>query len=418
MTPVISARRLGKRYRVGARPRHRTLADSLRSAARPSQWLRRRVHPAPDMWAIRDASFDVAPGEVVGVIGRNGAGKSTLLKVLARITDPTEGSARLEGRVGSLLEVGTGFHQELTGRENIYLNGAILGMHTAEIDRCFDDIVAFAETGRFIDTPIKHFSTGMSMRLAFAVAAHLKPDILIVDEVLAVGDGAFQRKCMGRMHDAAHDGRTVLFVSHNMDAVRRLCTRVLLLQDGRVVADGDPASVIASYLEDEPAASGPGQAIDLAAAPRAGSGEARFLGARYTSANPDYANHAYPDGPLTFILSIESDAQRVVDSMAVRISASTGTRLIHADTMALGERLHLRQGQNTVTVGIRQLHLTPGTYEVGLRLGDWWGRALDHLESAFTIDVVDAAAPGFGVMQRSEALVSCDFHVTPDQSIR
>ena len=204
----------------------------------------------PDtIWALKDVSFEVERGEVVGVIGRNGAGKSTLLKILSRITEPTEGYAEIHGRVASLLEVGTGFHGELTGRENIYLNGAILGMKKTEIDRKFDEIVAFAEVEKFIDTPVKHYSSGMHLRLAFAVAAHLEPEILLVDEVLAVGDAAFQKKCLGKMEAVAKEGRTVLFVSHNMGAVQRLCSRTILLNAGRIVRDGETQAAIHEYLK-------------------------------------------------------------------------------------------------------------------------------------------------------------------------
>lgn len=209
-----------------------------------------RVSEAPsveDFWALRDVSFEVKRGEVVGIIGRNGAGKSTLLKILSRITEPTEGRVELDGRVASLLEVGTGFHPELTGRENIFLNGAILGMTRAEIRRKFDEIVAFAEVEKFLDTPVKRYSSGMYVRLAFSVAAHLEPEILVVDEVLAVGDAEFQKKCLGKMHEVSKGGRTVLFVSHNMSAVRKLCTRGLLLRGGSVVLDGYIADIIQHY---------------------------------------------------------------------------------------------------------------------------------------------------------------------------
>src|SRR5207248_3177400 len=199
-------------------------------------------------WALRNVSFEVAEGEVVGIIGRNGAGKSTLLKILSRITPPTEGHVRVRGRIGSLLEVGTGFHPELTGRENVYLSGAILGMKKAEIDQKSDEIIAFSEVERFLDTPLKHYSSGMQMRLAFAVAAHLEPEILLVDEVLAVGDMAFQKKCLGKMEDVARGGRTVLFVSHNMAAVTRLCQRGVLLNGGRIILDSNVLEASAQYL--------------------------------------------------------------------------------------------------------------------------------------------------------------------------
>jgi lipopolysaccharide transport system ATP-binding protein len=244
---------LGKQYHLGAaRANYSTLRDQLKDLASSS--LRalvrrgRRQEARPSFWALKDVSFEVNQGDVVGIIGRNGAGKSTLLKILSRITEPTEGSADIRGRVGSLLEVGTGFHPELTGRENVFLNGAILGMTRAEIKRRFDEIVAFAEVEKFIDTPVKHYSSGMYMRLAFAVAAHLEPEILIVDEVLAVGDAEFQAKCLGKMGQAAKSGRTVLFVSHNIASVQSLCNRCILLAGGRIRKQGRTDEVIAEYL--------------------------------------------------------------------------------------------------------------------------------------------------------------------------
>jgi lipopolysaccharide transport system ATP-binding protein len=253
MKPIISVENLGKMYRLGARRRaaYETLRDRLAGAARaPLRLLRRgEASTRETLWALRGVDFEVAQGEVVGVVGRNGAGKSTLLKVLSRITEPTEGRVRLYGRVGSLLEVGTGFHPELTGRENIFLNGAILGMKRTEIARQFDEIVAFSEIEKFIDTPVKFYSSGMYMRLAFAVAAHLEPEILIVDEVLAVGDASFQKKCLGKMGSVAREGRTVLFVSHNMTAVQSLCDRVIWLREGQVAEDGRADRVVSDYLK-------------------------------------------------------------------------------------------------------------------------------------------------------------------------
>jgi lipopolysaccharide transport system ATP-binding protein len=253
---AIRAEHLSKQYQIGRRiDRYATLRDQLAGALEaPVRWLRRNGHSASanrasdSIWALKDVSFQIDRGEVVGIIGRNGAGKSTLLKILSRITEPTEGCADIFGRVGSLLEVGTGFHPELTGRENIYLNGAILGMKRAEINRKFDEIVSFAEVERFVDTPVKRYSSGMYVRLAFAVAAHLDPDILLVDEVLAVGDVAFQKKCLGRMGDVAKEGRTVLFVSHNMGAIRTLCPTSILIHSGTVFTMGKTQEVIAHYL--------------------------------------------------------------------------------------------------------------------------------------------------------------------------
>lgn len=247
---AIRVNDLGKRYRLGGQQApYRTIREAIIETARaPFLWMKRGRKAPADFWALDGISLEIKPGETVGVIGRNGAGKSTLLKILSRITRPTRGRAEMFGRVGSLLEVGTGFHPELTGRENIYLNGAILGMQRTEIDRKFDEIVAFAETEKFLDTAVKFYSSGMYVRLAFAVAAHLEPEILLVDEVLAVGDAAFQKKCLGKMGDVAKEGRTILFVSHNMSAINRLCSRAVLLDEGKLVADGPAPEVSAKYL--------------------------------------------------------------------------------------------------------------------------------------------------------------------------
>lgn len=250
---VIQVSNLGKRYQIGDRQNgYSTLRDALSSVAmNPLRWLNNRTRNdrQQEFWALRKVSFEVQPGEVLGIIGHNGAGKSTLLKILSRITYPTKGTADIRGRVGSLLEVGTGFHPELTGRENIFLNGAILGMKKSEIQSKFDEIVEFAEIEEHLDKPVKRYSSGMYMRLAFAVAAHLEPEILIVDEVLAVGDAAFQKKCLGKMGKEAQNGRTVLFVSHNMVALQSLCNRVIHLHSGQMVDEGQPALVISKYIK-------------------------------------------------------------------------------------------------------------------------------------------------------------------------
>ncbi|MGI8820719.1 MAG: ABC transporter ATP-binding protein [Chthoniobacterales bacterium] len=250
---VIRAENVGKKYQLGRGrdARYRTLRDTLSEGARNLIRGNGASSPADDFWALSDVSFAITQGEVVGIIGRNGAGKSTLLKILSRITEPTTGKVRIKGRVASLLEVGTGFHPELTGRENIFLNGAILGMTRLEIKAKFDEIVAFAEVEKFLDTPVKRYSSGMYVRLAFAVAAHLEPEILVIDEVLAVGDAEFQKKCLGKMSEAARVGRTVLFVSHQMNAVQTLCGRCLLFVSGRIAASGSPTEVISRYLERE-----------------------------------------------------------------------------------------------------------------------------------------------------------------------
>jgi lipopolysaccharide transport system ATP-binding protein len=251
LKPAIHVEGLGKRYHIGQRQRYLALRDRLGAILRAPVRLWNShfdgVARSKEIWALRDVCFEVARGEVMGVIGRNGAGKTTLLKILSRVTEPSAGWAEIRGSVGSLLEVGTGFHPELTGRENIYLNGAILGMGRREIARKFDDIVSFSEVAEFLDTPLKHYSTGMQMRLAFAVAAHFEPEILLVDEVLAVGDLAFQKKCLGKMDDVARCGRTIIFVSHQMNQIRRLCARVIWIDGGRLREDGPAAQVVSSY---------------------------------------------------------------------------------------------------------------------------------------------------------------------------
>jgi lipopolysaccharide transport system ATP-binding protein len=252
---AIQAERLSKQYKIGEpQARYKTIRETLTNSLSKSYHWFGNLNAAPrdnrpkTFWALKEISFKVKQGEVVGLIGRNGAGKSTLLKLLARITQPSSGRAEIRGRVGSLLEVGTGFHPELTGRENVYMSGALLGMRKVEIDRKFDEIVAFAEVDQFIDTPVKRYSSGMHVRLAFAVAAHLEPEILLVDEVLAVGDARFQRKCLNKMQDVGQTGRTILFVSHNMSAITRLCERAILLDNGQVVKDGPAHQVVSSYL--------------------------------------------------------------------------------------------------------------------------------------------------------------------------
>jgi lipopolysaccharide transport system ATP-binding protein len=278
MATAITVDELSKRYRIGQyRSAYGTLRDSI--AALATRLVHGQLHaPEKDIWALREVSFDVEEGEVLGIVGRNGAGKSTLLKILTRITTPTEGRATIQGHVGSLLEVGTGFHSELTGRENVFLNGAVLGMKRREIARRFDEIVDFSGVAPFIDTPVKRYSSGMSVRLAFAVAAHLEPEILLVDEVLAVGDAEFQRRCLGRMEDLSTSGRTVLFVSHQMQAVTRLCDRAIHLDNGMIVNDGPAADVVAHYLQ---TVGGAGSEIawpDLDAAP--GDSRVRLRSAR------------------------------------------------------------------------------------------------------------------------------------------
>ncbi|MBN1319904.1 MAG: ABC transporter ATP-binding protein [Thermoleophilia bacterium] len=315
---------LGKMYRIGGqREAYRTLRDTLMQAAkRPLERLRHpgaATHASEVLWALRDVDFEVKQGEALGIIGRNGAGKSTLLKILSHITEPTEGRVEITGRVGSLLEVGTGFHGELTGRENIFLNGAILGMTRSEIKRRFDEMVEFSEIGRFLDTPVKRYSSGMYVRLAFAVAAHLDPEILIVDEVLSVGDAAFQKKCLGKMEDVAGHGRTVLFVSHNVQAVRSLCTNAIELQAGRVANTGDAAQVVADYLTRQAER---GAHIEWEPGEGPGDREARILAVQVLDESGGIANVAFGDQSIRIRISFE--LSRVDPRLLVGFELTTG----------------------------------------------------------------------------------------------
>lgn len=409
MSAAIQAAGLGKRYRLGE-PRHNTLRDAVAAA------FQRRPARRETFWALRDVSFEVQPGEAVGVIGANGAGKSTLLKILARITEPTTGRAEILGRVGSLLEVGTGFHSELTGRENVFLSGAILGMRRAETARKLDEIIAFAEVERFIDTPVKHYSSGMGLRLAFAVAAHLEPEILIVDEVLAVGDARFQKKCLGKMHDVStRESRTVLFVSHNMNAVQRLCGRCLLLRAGELAAAGPTAEVVAGYLADSAAAE-PSRWIGLSGIQRSGNGEARFRALWYGSGNEAAADQPYPGGPLEVALEIEAAEPRSVSGLGVTLYDRHGTKLVNADVLSIGRVIALRPGLNRVRFHIRELLLNPGTYVLGLWLADTGGTVLDFSDSALDLEVVDLEREGFGARPGSDGAVPCRFTVEVEET--
>ena len=364
MDPMISVRGLGKQYRVRSR---RAAYDTLRESIMHGLGGRfRRDAGAGErtFWALRGVTADIGRGDVVGVIGRNGAGKSTLLKVLSRITEPTEGEVDLYGRVGCLLEVGTGFHSELTGRDNVFLSGAVLGMPRAEIRRKFDDIVSFADVEGFLDTPVKHYSSGMTMRLAFSVAAHLDPEILIVDEVLAVGDAAFQQKCLGKMGDAARQGRTILFVSHNMAAVRSLCRRVLLLEAGRIVMDGGPDGCINRYLGF--AAEAGANDVDVSAIYRPhGHGGLTFQ--RITLvADGDRA--VVPAGRairLRLAIRVETAVSDV--EVSVAIDTPEGVRVCEcASGASLGRIARLDPGGYALTCAIDENVLNPGRYLVSV----------------------------------------------------
>ena len=351
-----------------------------------------------EFWALRSVSLNVAPGEVVGIIGRNGAGKSTLLKILSRITEPTEGRVRLRGRVASLLEVGTGFHPELTGRENIFLNGAILGMSRAEIMRKFDEIVAFAEVARFLDTPVKRYSSGMYVRLAFAVAAHLEPEILIVDEVLAVGDVEFQRKCLGKMQAVSRGGRTVLFVSHNLSVVQSLCQRVVYLRDGRVQASGDPDAMVSRYLADA--------APDSSRAFTRPLDVAEIRVARFAlEPNPVKAG-----GALRFRVEIQAAHSTRLSELAILIYSAEGRRVAILDLRRCGLPQTLRRGESWAGTGwIGAVPLVEGEYRVGLFVsaGAFRGDLHDLVSLTVTLRQGQGAHPEYPAAHRG--LIELEF---------
>ncbi len=359
--PVISVEGLGKRYVIQHEKQQDTLRDALHQGAR-RLWRRFRWGTGfteEEFWALRDISFEVQPGEVVGIIGRNGAGKSTLLKILSRITEPTTGTVRLRGRVASLLEVGTGFHPELSGRENIYLNGAILGMSRMEIRRKFDEIVAFAEVERFLDTPVKRYSSGMYVRLAFAVAAHLEPEILIVDEVLAVGDHAFQSKCLGKMKSvASNEGRTVLFVSHNLAATQSLCNKVISLRQGSVSFVGPTAEAIGHYLTE-------GRNLSADQSP-AFSGRDPAVCLNHVTYRPDPQN---PTIAVNLTIRCVSPHRLGVEFL---LSTPAGAVVAFADAGSLdaSESLDLNPGEHTFCWNIDASRLANGTYFLAVQLVD------------------------------------------------
>ena len=366
---VIRAESLGKKYLVGhdvRRERYTTLREVIarkvkrlaRSGSNGFRTTMGRGQKIEEFWALREINFEVARGEVVGIIGRNGAGKSTLLKILSRITEPSEGRVEIEGRVASLLEVGTGFHPELTGRENIYLNGSILGMARAEIRRKFDEIVAFAEVEKFLDTPVKRYSSGMHVRLAFSVAAHLEPEILIVDEVLAVGDASFQEKCIGKMNSVAKsDGRTVLFVSHNMSVVQHLCSRAVLIRSGRLAVGGETTSIIAEYLS-EVRTENRIALVDWM--DRTTSGEARIT--KLEIGDDAAGNHVAFGQDFRFRIHATFKEPLADPTFGLIIHDVSGAPLANVQTIHQGLRLGKVNGNIVIDGVIPNINLYPGRY--------------------------------------------------------
>ncbi|MGZ6268873.1 MAG: ABC transporter ATP-binding protein [Candidatus Limnocylindrales bacterium] len=383
---------LGKRYRTGTRQAaYGRLSESISNAARSAvRGGRTRRVQNPFIWALRDVSFEVDQGEVVGVIGPNGAGKTTLLKILAGITEPTEGRAGINGRVGSLLEVGTGFHPELTGRENILLNGAILGMGRREILSKFDDIVEFAETGAFLDTPVKRYSSGMYVRLAFAVAAHLEPEILIVDEVLAVGDAAFQQKCLGKMGDVARQGLTVLFVSHNMALVSALCPRAYWLDRGHVVADGPTSDIIQQYLGSIRSY----EAFPLADRPdRSGDGSARFTAISVEREDAQGAIDSTSRLKVTLSYSAAEPLRYPQFLIGIYDYRDVGVFLL--DSRAVGSLPDTLPAVGTLTCVTEPINLTAGRCYVNIAL-ERRGSMADYVQHAASFDIEAADPYGTG----------------------
>ncbi len=388
---IILVENLGKKYRIrheqanGMRYKalREVIADKFKNLFSSPRSALRTPDSAEDFWALKDVSFEVKRGEVVGIIGRNGAGKSTLLKILSRITEPTEGRVRIRGRVASLLEVGTGFHPELTGRENIFLNGAILGMSRAEIKKKFDEIVGFAEIEKFLDTPVKRYSSGMYVRLAFAVAAHLDPEILIVDEVLAVGDAEFQKKCLGKMDEVSRGGRTVLFVSHNMGAVRSLCDRAMLVASGKLCFVGSPVEAVAAYGGESRGTKG---AVWIRPAPR-GTATPGFekIHAFLTGAQPQLGLHCDVE------LSLAQDSPPVF--VAVDICDHTATPFMQA-LPSPTPFINAKSGSCRLRLEIDLPALIPGHYALDFWMGTHFSRTVDYVRDAVAFEIAESPTIG------------------------
>ncbi|MGH7380683.1 MAG: ABC transporter ATP-binding protein [Candidatus Methylomirabilales bacterium] len=412
---AIRVENLSKQYKIGIR-RHDRLKDLLtsgltglfchsRSPVSGPSSSRSPVSGLPSseyIWALKDVSFTVKQGETLGIIGPNGAGKSTLLKILSRITEPTAGRAEIYGRVGSLLEVGTGFDRELTGRENVYLNGAILGMRNAEIDRKFDEIVDFSGVEKFIDTPVKHYSSGMYVRLAFAVAAHLEPEILIVDEVLAVGDAQFQKKCLGKMGDVAKQGRTVLFVSHNMGAVRNLCSRALLLREGHIQLSGTTDDAIQEYLITTYSDNGAPYADLTERQDRFGSGNVRVVTFE-ARACADRFSPPRTGGDTEFIVGYSAREEQPLLHLYVGITVTDtqGVNLISFSTGMTNSNFRHSAPRGQVICRIKNLPLIPGVYWADVSIKDAQGQA-DYVSRAARITVIDGGDSGFTDLPKSK----------------
>lgn len=387
---MVHVEGLGKQYRLGERLRYRMLREAIMTSLGGA--LSRRRSKREFLWALRNVSFDVRKGEVVGIIGRNGAGKSTLLKILSRITEPTEGLAEVQGKLRALLEVGTGFHQELTGRDNVYLSGAILGMKKRDITKKFDDIVSFAEVETFIDTPLKHYSSGMQVRLGFAVAAFLEPDILLVDEVLAVGDAAFQKKCLGKLGQVTEEGRTVLYVSHNLRSITELCERCIWINDGQMVEDGPPGKVVMDYLSSfQPKHVGG----DITSTMHTeGTGDVYFTHASLVNEKAEVVGSVFFGEALR--ISLEFEVRRRVENMRLAVAIEK-----------LGDGTLVAALHNTDAVELSLISLEPGKYSAILE------SEAELMPGGYTVHLAAKPAPGYWGHGKNWDLVNraLDFHI-------
>lgn len=434
MNPAIRVEGLSKRYRIGSRGRgeYRTLREALVGAAiapyrritslSGKRWGDRgepcKGAHSRDFWALKDVSFEVQSGEVVGIIGRNGAGKSTLLKILSRVTEPTNGRAEIRGRVGSLLEVGTGFHPELTGRENIYLNGSILGMSRWEVAKKFDEIVNFAELDQFLDTPVKRYSSGMYVRLAFAVAAHLEPEILIIDEVLAVGDIAFQRKCLGRMSEVGRSGRTIIFVSHNMAAIQSLCDKSVWIDSGEIAFYGDSRKAVSLYTGSADVV-GQGE-VDLSdhlSRPVQYADSRIFRGLRLINPAGSVTTQVHCGEPLKIELAVDEVSNPRECHFDIFVENSEGLRITRLSTLFTASTAITMDRKQRIDCLIESVTLTPDRYYITLNL---WahGKDYDRLERVAFFDVLPSNYLGYGRCpdRRSGGLIlfRSDWRVCPE----
>ncbi len=392
MNSIIKVSSLSKKYILSHenKPSYKTFRETLTNGIRNVLKAKQTEHSVEEFWALKEIDFEIQKGERVGIIGRNGAGKSTLLKILSRIVEPTTGRIEINGRVASLLEVGTGFHPELTGRENIYLNGTILGMKRVEIKKKFDEIVAFSEVEKFLDTPVKRYSSGMYVRLAFAVAAHLEPEILIVDEVLAVGDASFQKKCLGKMEGVSkNEGRTVIFVSHNLGAVSSLCNKIIYLDKGKIVFNGDSQEGIELYQKENMNAFNEDYNFYSDDPDRYGNGKVRFRSLEVSSVNKEGRLNFYPGDDIKIKLGIEALKGIEDIIVAVIIYSIDGYRLIDVNTALKGNYISLNSGENrNVEFTLNNVLLKPSEYLIGLWMGKT-GEDIDGIQyaSRFSIEL-------------------------------